>query len=332
MSCNSPFLQQKYDFYGKPITGVFDRIPCHWCFGCRLDRVNMWLDRINYARVGHPTAFVTFTYDDNFLIFNNDGIPSLCRDDFSKFIDKLQDRVKRSKNPLIETNFKFFAVGEYGHQFRRPHYHILFIGIDFFAARRLFYDTWQYGIIDSLPILDGGIRYVLKYMDEQINGELAKMMYDASGIERPFTSMSRSLGADLYYSQYDFCQRTGTYKNLAGKIRPLPQYYKNLFLAPKNVDTFERKLADYDRRFNDPSYRYFDEYDAQLAYARERTFGDLALQKGDAVLRVGRNTRLFGNASVRQYLYEQTLLAREREMEAFDKLVLKKFRKFQNIA
>lgn len=195
MSCNNPFYLPHKDLRGRTVKGIFDQIPCGWCMGCKIDRRNMWEDRINWAKRGMSSAFVTLTYDDYKLPVNNEGTPTLRRDDFKKFIDRLRVNVARKRpSQLCTKNFKYYAVGEYGDTFGRPHYHVIFAGLDFYDMRKMFYDTWKGGIIDSLPVLEGAVRYVLKYLDKQVHGDLVKEIYDDNEIERPFRKRKQGTG------------------------------------------------------------------------------------------------------------------------------------------
>lgn len=108
-------------------------------------------------------------------------------------------------NLLSAHNFKYLAVGEYGGDgqiFDRPHIHLLFFGLDFAVCKKIIAKSWQgKGIVKVLPILNGGIQYVLKYLDKQLFGDLAVKKYDQNGLQRPFQVHSLGLGNNLYKSQ-----------------------------------------------------------------------------------------------------------------------------------
>lgn len=129
MSCYSPGHLPVYQ-PGKPHTakyalpGVFTEIPCRVCAGCRMDRTNYWEDRLNYARLEtKSSAFVTFTYDMWRVPLNSRGVATLVRDDLTRFIDRLRRQVSYHGVPsdLCDKKWSYYAVGEYGGSFLRPH-------------------------------------------------------------------------------------------------------------------------------------------------------------------------------------------------------------------
>lgn len=323
MACANPWYRPHKDLNGRVVHSIFDKIPCGWCTSCRVDHRNAWQDRIDWERLGNSSAFVTFTYDDWHLPFGDMNIPTLRRADFNAFIDRLRYRVKRVKLSLSRPDWKFYAVGEYGDKFNRPHYHCIFIGLDFYETRRLFHDVWQCGIIDSLPVLDGCTRYVLKYLDKQQHGSLAEEMFDNQGLERPFSTASTGLGNGLFYSQVSRIQKTGEYMNLAGKRRPCPQYYKDLFMG-NSASHFEKQVAEYQRQTKDKTLKMFDDWQWQVAYARDKMMCDMNLASGHAVLRVDPATARphSKGASVRQYMVEMYERSRFSEIESFNRKVM----------
>ncbi len=65
-------------------------------------------------------SFITLTYDDDHL--PSDG--SLRAADLQKFF-------KRLRKSLSPHKIRFYGCGEYGEQFKRPHYHAIIFGYDF---------------------------------------------------------------------------------------------------------------------------------------------------------------------------------------------------------
>lgn len=321
MACPNVWYRPHRDLNNRVVKGIFDAIPCGWCTSCRIDRRNAWQDRITWERMGNSSAFVTFTYDDWHLPFGDMHIPTLRRSDFETFIDRLRYRVRKNTPYLCTPKFQYYAVGEYGDCFNRPHYHVIFIGLDFFECRKLFYDIWQNGIIDSLPVLDGGIRYVLKYLDKQQHGQLAEEMYDNQGLERPFSTATTGLGNGLFYSQVQEIQKTGEYVNLAGKRRPAPQYYKDLFMG-NSASHFERQVAEYQKQTKDKTLKMFDDWQYQVAYARDKMMSDLNLASGRAVLRVDHRPPHTEGASVRSHMLAMQERSRFNEIEIFNRKVI----------
>lgn len=247
MACAHPI---KLDYYkltsSSPYNHFTNYFPCGRCLNCRVDKQNDLTARCEWEYIQKKCgAFVTFTYDDPHLQkhFRHDSsgqlVATLSRRDCKKFLDRLNKLVHKQKsNILCNHNYKYLAVGEYGQNgqmFDRPHFHILFFGLDFAYCKKLFERAWQaQGKIDSLPILNGGIRYVLKYLDKQLYGDLAKMKYDQNNLERPFQTHSLCLGSGLFQSQLKYIKSHNNCYRWKGRDVPVNNYIKNKYLLPRN--------------------------------------------------------------------------------------------------
>lgn len=336
MACWYPFYNQRMTPDGRrKLVGIYDRFPCRWCISCRIDRRNYWQDRLDYAHLERKSAaFVTFTYDDYEIPLNHFGEPTLRRSDLVLYIKNLRRQLDyHGYPPLCFKNFQYYAVGEYGDRFGRPHYHVLFFGLDFHECRNIFLKVWKKGLIDSLPILDGGIRYVLKYMDKQQFGDKKKEMYDDNELEAPFSSLTTGIGNGLFFSQYNYIRANGTYKNLAGKDRPIPPYYRDLFGATSSQPDFERRLSEFERLHNGKvSLADFDMYEADMLYSRERFYAEKMLSGGNpaVVPRSGANRQKYG--AVRQYMFQQYERNKFTEFDAVNSAVLDKLYSLGGIA
>lgn len=87
---------------------------CGQCFPCRVKRRRIWVHRILLEGMLYPNnSFVTLTYADEKL---PDGM-SLRLYDLQLFLKRLRSRLSPDK-------VRYFAVGEYGEQEGRPHYHL----------------------------------------------------------------------------------------------------------------------------------------------------------------------------------------------------------------
>lgn len=180
MLCKNPFV---------PATGP--AFGCGQCMPCRYNRRRIWKHRILLEAVKHEDkSFVTLTYSDYHLPADNSLAP---RD--------LQLWIKRLRKAMEPRLLRYFAVGEYGDESQRPHYHAALFGyprcaygqsryskrvIDCCYWCDLIRDTWGKGHVylgtvepDSAQYLAG---YVTKKMtakdDERLKGrhpEYARM-------------------------------------------------------------------------------------------------------------------------------------------------------------
>ena len=109
-------------FHPARSNGEKVEIPCGRCTGCAADRAKDWATRMyNESTLHERNAFLTLTYNDQHLPFDN----KLRKSDMQDFIRSLRDRGNK---------LRYFACGEYGGRFHRPHYHAVIFGMDFLSA------------------------------------------------------------------------------------------------------------------------------------------------------------------------------------------------------
>lgn len=258
MACNNPIK-----IYSKKYKTYFTA-PCNYCLKCRIDRRNAWSDRILFESKGKSNSFTTLTYDDNHL--ENE---SLSKDEAIKFIKKLRRNIERGKGEKQgisrETKIKYYLVGEYGGQLGRKHYHVIFLGLDFEKSRRLIYETWGKGMIKNLPLNQGSIRYVLKYIDKQVWGKKKEELYKDK--EPPFCLMSKGIGKDYLAENIVKIEEKGGYIS-KGKIRPIPKYWHDLLLMRDMADT--QRLKTKIEEMKSAGYRNYEEYRKNIGYLKEK--------------------------------------------------------------
>lgn len=95
------------------------RWACRGCLPCSIALRRMWTNRIMLESKLHASSsFLTLTYDDE----NLPSDYSVSPEEFSLFL-------KRFRKSLDQRKIRYFAVGEYGEQFARPHYHAALFGV-----------------------------------------------------------------------------------------------------------------------------------------------------------------------------------------------------------
>lgn len=223
LKINNPNFSRKY----VPINWnvPYFEVPCGWCLNCRVDKRNALEFECfqEYKKFDGFSAFVTLTYDDYSILHclrkdkNNNLVASLVHKDIQDFLKRLRRNLDYflETHPGVESNacsrkFKVLYVGEYGENgsvFDRPHWHLLFFGLDYSLCSKIissaWRDTWYNSLCDIKPLLNGGIRYVLKYCDKQLFGEAAKQKYDDNNLERPKMRRSRFFAFDYYLENMD---------------------------------------------------------------------------------------------------------------------------------
>jgi len=142
---------------------VKDRIvPCRQCYPCRINIGRQWTSRILLEQKYNPTysLFVTLTYDNDHLPreIDVDGAPveSLKKKQFLQWIN----------NSARKFPYRYLAVGEYGDDSGRPHYHMAAFPkycVDPYRAREVFDDLWPYGRTQVAEINDARAKYLAGY-------------------------------------------------------------------------------------------------------------------------------------------------------------------------
>lgn len=90
-------------------------LPCGRCVGCRLERSRSWAVRcVHEAQLHDRNCFVTLTYEGQ--------VEGLVYRDFQLFMRRLRK---------VRPGVRFFMCGEYGEQFKRPHFHACLFNADF---------------------------------------------------------------------------------------------------------------------------------------------------------------------------------------------------------
>jgi len=235
MPCRSPLQGYKlpngsFSFNRTNSTGLLT-FACGMCRDCRLSKAREWAIRCYHETAMHErNCWLTLT-------FENDPV-TVAKTDLQVFFKALRHAGHR---------FSYYAVGEYGENFSRPHYHVCLFGTDFedkFPWKKskggLLYRSpklekaWPHGhaLISALTLENAG--YTARYTMKKINGDMADEHYvkDYHGIEvkvHPefaLMSLKPPVGKrwiEKYYKEV-FPADHVIYK---GKECPVPRYYYN---------------------------------------------------------------------------------------------------------
>ncbi|QCS36365.1 replication initiator protein [Capybara microvirus Cap3_SP_316] len=226
MICRNPIDSSNFKYPIYDALGRTVKVPCNTCLACRANKILNYSARISYERINNPEcSFVTFTYDKNHLKYNFGFYePTLKRSDLHKYIDKVRHLLPK------DVKFKYFASGQYGDRFNRPHYHVLFIGLDFVKYYKFFKDSWNLGSVDVQPMLSGSVQYVCSYLHHQKFGSdsLDSQFFD-NGLDEPFLSMSPGIGSDFYLAHI-FELLNGLPVFYGSSSVQVPSYYRRKYL------------------------------------------------------------------------------------------------------
>lgn len=211
-------------------------IPCGHCWQCRLDAAKNWTIRgVLEAQYHSHCYFVTLTYDDEHLKFDDSGQAILDFEDHQKFLKRFRKAVASyCKLPQRKVKVRFLGCGEYGETTGRPHLHyILYMdvplplkqsGINHFHCD-LLDDTWPFGVHDISNCEPGCIAYVAGYVVKKAKAD--NSMFSVA----PFRTCSRKpgLGRDYFEKHPDMLDTLKVYGNFGkASSKPIPRYFRVL--------------------------------------------------------------------------------------------------------
>lgn len=222
-------------------------IPCGKCLNCVYNRMAGWSFRLQQELKQSSSAhFITLTYATSFVPITNQGRLGLRKRHLQLFFKRLR-KAQQSTNRIKEytrynynpQNFrsnnkrkpiKYYAVGEYGGRYHRPHYHIILFNADV----ELIQDAWKdpdtgkhIGKVHYGEVTELSIGYTLKYMSK------FKKTYLSKNDDRipEFALMSKKLGIS-YINKQTIKYHNSSVKHAAvvleGGVKvALPRYFRD---------------------------------------------------------------------------------------------------------
>lgn len=258
MECsNSRYLHQREIF-----------VPCGKCAFCLATRRSDWVQRLLQEwRVADGSCFVTLTYANPHLVWRS-GKSQLVKEDLQKWFKRVRKKCK----------FRYYAVGEYGSETYRPHYHILIFGT---VPEDVIRRTWTKGQVHIGRVTMASCGYCTKYV---INSKESKMR---EGRTPPFQIMSRKPGLGNAYLTPEMIAwhkaDRRNYMDIQGEKRHLPRYYKEkIFSKIDRVRIANRAVRDSIERERKELFRLWKYSKIQNAQAyRECQLKELAMRIRD---------------------------------------------------
>lgn len=199
------------------------------------------------------TIYVTLTYDDEHLPENK----------------QLQKRAlvltfKKIRNQIGDRHIKYYATGEYGDKFKRPHYHAIIFGMKRCTKCRscipkktgqdnptgdckIIKEAWENGFVETSGLGYESARYVADYVQKKLYGKMAKN----DKREQPFAIMSQGIGKQFALDNRELIV---TYKQLTidGARVKIPRYYlKTLGLTGE--DLYKEEIQQHIEKMNQVS-------------------------------------------------------------------------------
>ena len=192
-------------------------VPCGKCPHCRRKKKFEWTVRlIHEAESWKSKAFLTLTYDDSHL-------PRDCglhKDELQRFFKRLRKVFEGSGRKI-----KYFACGEYGDRFGRPHYHAIVFGLDI-SDLGIVQRVWRNGFVRVLPVTMFRFQYVAGYVQKKLDKESAAEKY--GDLQPPFQLQSNGLGKEYCLGHAALLYERGYVGLWTGAKAGLPVYYKRI--------------------------------------------------------------------------------------------------------
>lgn len=121
-----------YNIYSGEMIPCYLVVPCQKCILCKDKKAVDWATRVTCEGNYHVNCpwWITLTY--NCLSLPDDG---LIKRDVQNFFKRLRERISRVVGQDIR--IRFVAVGEYGGNTARAHYHAIIYGLPMLTAKEI---------------------------------------------------------------------------------------------------------------------------------------------------------------------------------------------------
>lgn len=216
MQCEKPIIIR------KPGTSSFENekiaVPCGRCFACQINKARDWSVRIMQENSCHKSSvFVTLTY-------NEENLPRVSASQGTLVKKDLQDFFKRLRKNTGK-KLRYFACGEYGENYARPHYHCIIFGLSKCAESDIV-NAWPLGFVQVGSVSFGSASYVARYTTKLLTKDKEKF-YSDNKLQKEFALMSRrpGIGVPFLEKHGEFGKVHKFYWSDRFKV-PLPRLYR----------------------------------------------------------------------------------------------------------
>lgn len=241
--------------------GIFNDVPCGKCPSCLSNKRQSWAFRIEQELKHSCSAyFYTLTYDGDHcmkkiehgyqkmskLDFLKGKKPTLVKSDLSLFLKRLReyeskaientfkDKIALTKEDL-RAKIRYFAVGEYGGTYQRPHYHVLLFNS--ISSNEEIQSVWGKGFVDVGEVESASIMYCVSYV---VNPE-----YAPEGCDKTFSVMSKGIGKQYLDPNMVEYHKTGQHflSHTGNVFVALPRYYRDKIFNNYEKGKYREKVC-----------------------------------------------------------------------------------------
>lgn len=229
-------------------------VPCGKCIYCLNSKRNDWSFRLYQEQKQSTSAvFITLTYTDENLTWGASA-PTLVKQDFQLFMKRL-----RKHNEKWKTKIRYYAVGEYGTETQRPHYHAMLFNTHANVLNKLT-DIWKLGATHIGECNPATIRYLTKYVINNAQKHQDKLPQ--------FSLMSRKPGIGENYLKHNANYHKATSNlhviNDVGGFQTLPRFYQDKIWTPGEKATIKHEKQ---RKAEKKRWEQIDSY-----YAKDKNY------------------------------------------------------------
>lgn len=231
--------QSKIQVFSK--SGEKYNVGCGVCYNCRKKRLRSWIHRLSVEEgTSVSSFFITLTYDNEQLELtekpDNFGnyLSTLNKKTLQKFIKLLRyyENEKHKENGTVGQPIKYYAVGEYGSKYHRPHYHIIIYNLHYHYHSLS--KAWDKGIIHIGEVTNESIAYTLAYVTDK-----SFKTFEGDPRQKPFSLQSQGIGKSYLNPQTIHYHKENealfaTHKEVK---YPLSDYYKKRIWTDSQMRT-----------------------------------------------------------------------------------------------
>lgn len=282
--CQKPILLRNKSIGGN------NTVPCGRCENCRKRRISNWSHRLMQEdKVSSSSYFLTLTYDSDNVPITKNGFMDIRKNDLQLFFKRL----RKAHGINGGRSLKYYAVGEYGGRFKRPHYHVLLFNADLSiligkkyatavsygsieldGKRGFMCEAWSprdkpIGHITIGKVSEASVGYTMKYMSKPS----VIPMHRNDDRTPEFSLMSKGLGAsyltDAMIKWYNADLENRQYCVLEdNKKISLPRYYKLRLMSQDERDT----LALFELEYRQDRNNFQEQKKESSARARSEAY------------------------------------------------------------